>query len=51
MIALPIQLDFLQRFLGLTEITGNQWLPCIGFAFALLLADEVIKFFMRESRK
>ena len=50
MIILPVKLNFLQSFLGLTEITGNQWLICIGFAFALLLVDEVIKFFMRRSR-
>jgi Ca2+-transporting ATPase len=50
MIILPIKLNFLQSWLGLTEITGNQWLQCIGFAFALLLVDEVIKFFMRRSR-
>ncbi len=50
MIILPLKLNFLQSFLGLTEITGNQWLHCIGFAFALLLVDEVIKFFMRRSR-
>jgi P-type Ca2+ transporter type 2C len=50
MIILPIKLNFLQSFLGLTEITGNQWLICIGFAFALLLVDEVIKFFMRRTR-
>jgi Ca2+-transporting ATPase len=51
MIILPIKLNFLQKFLGLTEITGNQWLICIGFAVALLLVDEVIKFFMRRRRK
>jgi Ca2+-transporting ATPase len=51
MIILPIKLDFLQRFLGLTEITGDQWLICIAFAVALLLVDEVIKFFMRRSRR
>jgi Ca2+-transporting ATPase len=51
MIILPVQLDFLQKFLGLTEITGNQWLICIALALALLLVDEVIKFFMRRSQK
>jgi Ca2+-transporting ATPase len=50
MIILPIKLNFLQSFLKLTEITGNQWLICIAFAFALLLVDEVIKFFMRRRR-
>ena len=50
MIILPVKLNFLQSWLGLTEITFNQWLICIGFALALLLVDEVIKFFMRRSR-
>jgi len=51
MIILPLNLDFLQRFLGLTEMGLDQWLGCIGFAFALLLVDEVYKFFLRRSRK
>jgi P-type Ca2+ transporter type 2C len=51
LIILPVKLNFLQSFLGLTEITGNQWLICIGLAIALLLVDEVIKFFMRRSRQ
>ena len=50
MIILPVKLNFLQSWLGLTEITFNQWLICIGFAIALLLVDEVIKFFMRRSQ-
>jgi Ca2+-transporting ATPase len=40
----------MQRILGTTSLSGNQWLLCIAFAFALLLVDEVIKFFMRRSR-
>jgi Ca2+-transporting ATPase len=51
MIILPVHLDFLQKFLGLTKITLNQWLICIGLALILLLVDEVIKFFLRRSRK
>jgi Ca2+-transporting ATPase len=35
-------------WLGLTQITSDQWLICIAFAFALLLVDEVIKFIMRR---
>jgi Ca2+-transporting ATPase len=50
MIILPLNLDFLQKFLKLTAITRDQWLLCIGLAIALLLVDEVIKFFMRRSR-
>ncbi len=47
---LPTELAFLQRMLGTTSLSGNQWLTCIGFAIALLLVDEVIKFFLRRSR-
>jgi len=36
--------------LGLTQITTDHWLISIGFAIALLLVDEVIKFFMRRRR-
>jgi Ca2+-transporting ATPase len=50
MILLPTVLPFLQGFLGLTSLSGDQWLVCIGFAIAVLLVDEVIKFFMRRSR-
>jgi Ca2+-transporting ATPase len=48
---LPTVLDFLQRLLGTTSLSGNQWLTCIGFAVALLLIDEVIKAFLRRRRK
>jgi Ca2+-transporting ATPase len=48
---LPTVLDFLQRLLGTTSLSGNQWLTCIGFAVALLLIDEVIKVFLRRRRK
>ena len=51
MIILPLNLNFLQKFLGLTEMHLDQWLGCIGFALALLLVDEVYKFFLRRSRK
>jgi len=47
---LPTELGFMQRILGTTSLSGNQWLICIVFAFALLLVDEVIKFFMRRRR-
>ena len=40
-----------QRILGLTSLDGEKWLFCIGLAIALLLVDEVIKFFMRRSRR
>jgi len=48
---LPTVLDFLQRMLGTTSLTGDQWLTCIGYAIAFLLVDEVVKFFMRRRKK
>jgi Ca2+-transporting ATPase len=47
---LPTKLAFLQDFLGLTELASEQWLICIVVAVAVLLVDEVIKFFMRRRR-
>jgi Ca2+-transporting ATPase len=47
---LPTLLPFLQELLGLTSLTGEQWLLTIVLAFALLLVDEAIKFFMRRKR-
>jgi Ca2+-transporting ATPase len=47
---LPTVLGFLQNLLGLTSLTGNQWLLAIAAAVGLLLIDEVVKFFMRRSR-
>jgi P-type Ca2+ transporter type 2C len=40
-----------QRILGTVSLSSNQWITCIALAFALLLVDEVVKFFMRRSRK
>jgi Ca2+-transporting ATPase len=48
---LSTELGFLQRLLGTVSLNGDQWLTCIGFAVALLLVDEVIKFFMRRRRR
>jgi Ca2+-transporting ATPase len=50
MAILPTRLDFLQDFLGLTELAFEQWMICIVLAIAVLLVDEAIKFFMRRSR-
>ena len=40
-----------QRILGTVSLSGDQWWICIALAFALILIDEVVKFFMRRSRK
>jgi Ca2+-transporting ATPase len=49
-ILLPVEFGIGARFLGTTPISGQQWLVCIVFAVAMLLIDEVIKFFMRRAR-
>ena len=51
MILLPLNLDFLMRFLGLTNLNTNQVIICLVLALALLLVDEAYKFFLRRSRK
>ena len=48
MTILPTQLDFLQRMLGLTDLSGNQWLVVIGLSFGLILVDELIKVLLRR---
>jgi Ca2+-transporting ATPase len=45
---LPTQLDFLANWLGLTALTGNQWLIALGLALALVLVDELVKLVMRR---
>jgi Ca2+-transporting ATPase len=50
-IFLPTELGFLQRGLGLTSLSGNQWLLCIGLAFVLLIVYEVLKIFLRIRRR
>ncbi len=50
LVFLPTELGFLQRGLGLTSLSGSQWLLCIGLAIALLLVNEVVKVFLRRSR-
>ncbi len=45
---LATELGFLQRILGLTSLSGKQWLICLAIAITLLLVDEVIKLFLRN---
>ena len=48
---LATELGFLQRILGTVSILGDyRWLLCIALALALMLIDEVVKFFMRRRR-
>ncbi len=50
-ILLPVEFGIGSRILDTAPISGGQWLICIVFAVAMLLIDEVIKFFMRRRRK
>jgi len=49
-VLLPVVFGIGDRFLETTDLSGQQWLVCILFAIAMLLIDEVIKFFMRRRR-
>jgi len=47
---LATEVNLLQRILGTISLNGEEWLLCIALALAMLLIDEVIKFFLRRSR-
>lgn len=49
LIVLATALGILQRILNTTDLDGSQWLQCIVVALTVLVADEVIKFFMRRN--
>jgi Ca2+-transporting ATPase len=51
LVFLATELRFLQRVLGTISLSSDQWLICFVLAFALLVVDEVIKFFMRRKSK
>ena len=42
------ELGFFQRILDTEELTGNQWLICIGAALAVVVVSEVWKFVLRR---
>ena len=44
------ELRFFQRILDTVELTGNQWLICIGAALSILVVSEIRKFLLRRSR-
>lgn len=47
---LATEVGVIQRVLGLIPLNLDQWLLCIGFAIALTLVYEVMKFILRRSR-
>ena len=42
------ELRFFQRILDTVELSGNQWLICIGAGATVLVASEIRKFFLRR---
>jgi P-type Ca2+ transporter type 2C len=42
------ELGFLQRILDTVELTGNQWLICIGAALPIVVASEIRKLLLRR---
>jgi Ca2+-transporting ATPase len=42
-IVLATELGFLQNFLGMVSLTGEQWLVCIGVSLSLIVVEEVRK--------
>ena len=50
MIIIATEIGFLQNLLRLTSLDAIHWVVCIIFAIALLLIDELIKFFLRSRR-
>ncbi|HVG96934.1 MAG TPA: cation-translocating P-type ATPase C-terminal domain-containing protein, partial [Chloroflexota bacterium] len=47
---LATELGVLQRILGTTSLSGDQWLLAIAVAATVLVVDEVIKFVLRRRR-
>ena len=47
-IILATQLEFLQRILDTVELSGNQWLICIGAGLVIVVASEIRKFLLRR---
>ena len=47
-IILATELQFFQRILDTVELTGNQWLICIGAALTVVVASEIRKFLLRR---
>jgi Ca2+-transporting ATPase len=43
------ELRFFQRILDTVELTGNQWLICIGGGLVIVVVSEVRKFFLRRA--
>ena len=47
-IILATELGFLQRVLDTVELTGDQWLICIGAGLTIVVASEIRKLLLRR---
>jgi Ca2+-transporting ATPase len=47
-IVFATELRFFQRFLDTVELTGNQWLICLGAALTVVVASEIWKLVLRR---
>ncbi len=47
-IILATELHFLQRILDTIELSGDQWLICIGAGLTIVVASEIRKFLLRR---
>jgi hypothetical protein len=47
-IIVATELGFLQRILDTVELTGNQWLICIGAGVPIVVVSEIRKFLLRR---
>jgi Ca2+-transporting ATPase len=50
LVVLPVGFGIGDQILQTVRLSGQQWLICAVLAFALILIDEVVKFFMRRAR-
>ena len=48
-IVLATELGFFHRTLDTVELTGNQWLICIGAGLTIVVASEIRKFLLRRA--
>jgi Ca2+-transporting ATPase len=47
-IIIATELSFLRRILDTIELTGNQWLICIGAGLVIVVVSEILKFVLRR---
>jgi Ca2+-transporting ATPase len=50
-IVLATELRFFQRILDTVELSGRQWLICIGAGLLIIVASELRKFLLRRRER